>query len=198
MGKESRIKSQKTTDGSTRYQYSNGDRKLYDRDAPPQGADELVWHLALYFEQRAEKYGWVVQARPILYTELYHRVSNDADLSVLLSVGSNYAYCGIPVVEVIEAMIDNYYSNYSSNSSPSINDFCNKVTFDYYKDYVTEIIQRNNLITTGTRNAQVERPVQPPRRTEEESEEAKIKFGRRDLTDEDYKRKFSQWREEHK
>jgi hypothetical protein len=84
VGKESKLKNSYKA-GETRQSYSNGDRKLYDRDACPAGTDEYIWQLALYFEQKMEEFGVTGDSkRPIVYTEIYHKVSSDSDLTNLL------------------------------------------------------------------------------------------------------------------
>lgn len=88
MGKESKLRSSYKP-GETRQSYANGDRKFYDRDACPAGMDEYVWQLTLYFEQKLEAFGIQGDAkRPIVYTEIYHKISSDPDLTKLLDPGT--------------------------------------------------------------------------------------------------------------
>src|SRR5579862_7490782 len=81
MGKESRLRNPKP---QSRYEYTNGDKKFYDRDAPQSGTDSDVWDLTLYFEQQVEANGFKSPGRPVVYTELYHRISKDENLAQLL------------------------------------------------------------------------------------------------------------------
>jgi hypothetical protein len=84
MGKESKLRNNYKP-GETRREYSNGDRKFYDRDACPAGMDEYVWQLTLYFEHKLEEFGVTGDSkRPIVYTEIYHKISSDQDLTSLL------------------------------------------------------------------------------------------------------------------
>lgn len=150
MGKVSKLKT-----SGTRYEYQNGDRKLYDPNAVPKGCDEDVWSLALYFEQRAEEQGWSVEGRPIIYTVLYGRI--EKNFPELLDkphepvVHSSFVGEGGTPYTIIETMIDNYYSNYISNKPPSINDFCSVEYFDNLKDYT--II--NNILKNSLKNSTV-------------------------------------------
>lgn len=145
MGKESKLR--KSHDGSTRTSYSNGSRKLYDPDKCPDGCDEDVWSLSLYFEQLAERHGWAVEPRPILYTVLYGRIQKDNDLATVLDtdhravvsfhdMGEGETPYDIHAYDILVTMIGTYYLTYSSNRSPSINDFTRIDTFNNLKSFV--------------------------------------------------------------
>lgn len=198
MGKQSKLRNPQP-DG-TRHAYTNGDRKLIDKDKGPAGVDEHVWSLALYFEQLAEENGYNTPGRPVLYTELYHRVSKDADLSGLLDVSSNSACCGIAgttALDILEDMIQLYwdreYINISKDSKYSVSDFCSLTVFDYHKHYVVDTKKRQILLTTGSRVTQQEREIKPSRKTEEERETAIIK--QKKYSEEELSGKFRKFKE---
>lgn len=197
MGKPSKLRQAQQGNGSgTRYAYTNGDRKLYDRDKKPDGLDDDVWSLTLYFDQMAEEHGCSTPGRHIVYTELYHRVSKDPDLSPVLSEGSNSACCGIAgidILEVIEQMILLYWTTIAAVNDSYINKFCSNEIFSYLKTTVIEGKKRQLLLTTGSRVTQNEREVKPSRRTEEEKEIAIIKH--RKYSEEELADKFRRFRE---
>lgn len=190
MGKESKLRRGvvSTQDGGTRYEYTNGQKKLYDKDKMPDGLDSDIWSLVLYFEQLAEENGYKTPGRPVVYTELYHRVSKDKDFSGILpesldkpvpdSVYSrSRGTCGI--YSILEDMITHYwdtmYTNTGNDSKQCINDFCSTTVFNYIKQFIIDSNNRRELLTTGIRKPQVDREIRPSRRTEEEKEVAAIK-----------------------
>lgn len=200
MGRESRLKNAKS---ESRYEHSNGDRKLYDREKPPDGTDPDVWDLALYFEQLQEENGYLTDGRPVIYTELYHRISKDPDLSQLLrSDTSLTARTRVTViydtdesiVSFIKEMIDNY-AVMITDSYVSINTFTSKIIFDYLKKYTSDTKKREQLITTGIRKPQPEREKKPSRKTEEEKETYRIIT--RTYTEDEIQEKFARWKKEH-
>ena len=159
MGVESKLKTRET---STRYTYSNGDRKFYDKNACPDGCDSDVWDLTLRFRQGAERHGWTVEDRPIVYTELYDRIFSDKDLTTLLRPGTigttgNGGRGGTTTVNnddsliILEEMIDYYYHNYSSNRKPSVNDFCSIETFMMLKTIIMNKRKLHVLYSTAVK-----------------------------------------------
>lgn len=122
----------------TRYEYSNGSRKLYDRRKPPEGCDVTIWHLALFFEDTAESYGESVVGLPILYTELSHRIyTSGIDL--------------IPEwIDIVEHMIEIFWAT-EQDTEYAINEFCKIDKFDYYKDSVLSSLERSKLVDSATR-----------------------------------------------
>jgi hypothetical protein len=221
MGKPSKIKSP-FKDTGTRFSYPNGDRKLYERDKKPDGLDSDVWDLVLYFGQLAETYGYPDPARPVLYTELYHRIMQDKDFSGILASGldkpgmsvlptGTTLTCGIDctllgytsvdnfIVYILLTMIELYWTtNNNYDYDYSINDFCSITTFNYLKDYVIDTIKRNILISTGIRIVEEDRPVKSSRKTVEEKEIASIKLRKHgQYTEEELKEKFRDFRDQH-
>lgn len=190
MGKESKLRSGFKS-GETRHQYTNGDRKFYDSDQAPAGADEYVWSLALYFEQRLEPFGGK-SITPVTYTRLYERVSKDPDLTKLLDSGSLYTKGegGKPLVTsgtkvhskkdlitlsnkylLVEYMIDKYFDYYDSNSIPSIEYFTSYTYFNYLKDIVIEEEYLKLLKISGTKVPVITTGTpQPDKRTKEDQE----------------------------
>jgi hypothetical protein len=150
MGKESKLRN-RYEPGENRQQYSNGDRKLYEKNACPPGCDEEVWHLALYFTELAEEHKWSVEGMPIVYTELYHRISKDQDLTAIVNPvilgGAGRNTTDTTGTKVVEDMIIYYYSNYYSNRAPSINDFCSYSNFNNIKSIVTKSYIIENYLT---------------------------------------------------
>jgi hypothetical protein len=196
MGKESKLRNPKPEE--SRYNYSNGTRKLYDRDKMPEGLDSDIWSLAVYFDELAEKDGYTTPGRHIIYTELFSRISKDEDLSKILSqvldtpqedvvdarARVTTGICGIEYtgtteelcILLLQKMIYNYWNiSNDFDYSHSINNFCNTVVFSYLKTYTVDTYKRELLLKTGVRSPQPEREIKPSRRTEEEKEIAAIK-----------------------
>jgi hypothetical protein len=200
VGKESRLRNPKPV---SRTEYANGDRKLYDRDAMPSGTDSDIWDLALYFEQAQEKEGLDTDGRPIIYTELYHRVSKDPDLTQLLRTDTSLTARprvtdGIygtddKIVAFIKSMIDTYFL---LNTSDYINvhEFTSKSKFEYIKKYLEETYKREQLITTGIRIRQQDTEVKPSRRSEEEKETFQIMH--RPRSEEESRSRIASWKKE--
>jgi hypothetical protein len=205
MGKQSKLRPASDASGAmgmrnhvngSRYSYGNGDRKLYDRDKKPEGLDDDIWSLTLYFDQVAEENGCSTPGRHIVYTELYHRVSKDPDLSPVLDVSSNSAYCGIAgvgILEVLEQMILLYWTDIAVVNDSYINKFCSTEIFTYLKNTVVEDKKRQLLLADGIRKSQVEREIRPSRKTEEEKEIAVIKHKK--YSEEELADKFRRFRE---
>lgn len=166
MGKESRLKK---APGETRFSYTNGTRKLSDRNAAPSGTDEDVWSLALYFEQLSEESGFSGARPPVLYTELYHRLSRDSSLKVILDkdpqavLYSTTSGKGVGGLTIVQDMMEYYFSNYSSNSKPSIDDFCSYETFSSIKAAIVSKYHMQLLTMHGSRTDIPEEPLQPAR-----------------------------------
>lgn len=196
MGKESKLR-HKYQPGENRQQYPNGDRKLYDRNACPSGCDEEVWHLALYFSELAELNEWPVEGMPVVYTELYHRVARDPDLTSIVSPailgGAGRSTTHTTGTEVVEEMIEYYYNNYYSNKQPSINDFCNYNNFSSIKKTILKKHYIDYISTTGTRKLVKEYPIIANRRTEEEQEVLNITL--RNYTQGELNEKLKKFRE---
>jgi len=131
-------KEKKAAPKETRYEYSNGSRKLYDRRKPPDGCDTTIWHLALFFEDTAESYGESTVGLPILYTELSHRIYTSG-------IESTDDW-----IDVVEHMIEVFWAT-ESDTEYAINEFCKIDKFDYYKDYVLQSLARSKLVDTATR-----------------------------------------------
>lgn len=180
LGKESKLRHPEPDNG-TRYSYPNGDRKYYDRDACPSGFDEHVWHLVLYFEQLSEEAGFKIPGRPVVYTELYHRIQDDPDLNHLIDDSlARTRVNNIYNISLIEDMITTYVND-TDNFKVTINDFCSKLIFSYYKSYIHDSRERELLLSKGSRVKETEIPVGSSRRTEEEKEIARIKLGNRTM-----------------
>lgn len=122
----------------TRYEYSNGSRKLYDRRKPPDGCDVTIWHLALFFEDTAESYGESTTGLPILYTELSHRIYTSGIESIP------------DWIDIAEHMIEMFWAT-ERDTEYAINEFCKVDKFDYYKNSVLSSLKRSQLIETATR-----------------------------------------------
>lgn len=205
MGRESRLKNAKP---ESRYEYRNGQRKIFNRDSMPQGLDSDVWDLVLYFEQLAEENQVATPGRPVMYSELYYRISKDPELSQLLpsdtsltarTRGTTDIDSTDDTLDTLRRMIDmywdSYYYNDSNNQQQPINDFISVVVFNYLKKYVVDTKKRNNLITTGIRKPQPEREKKPSRKTEEEKETYRIVT--KTYTEDEIKEKFARWKKEH-
>lgn len=156
MGKPSRLREQALLEDQkareTRYTYADGTRKLYDRDKMPDGLDEDIWDLTLYFEQVAECYGQSVAGRPIVYTELSHRIRES---------GIRATY--VEWITIVKAMIKEYWDS-ETDTVYAINDFCNIDRFDFYMSWVLDNMKRIKLVATGTRVVQQDREVKEPKR----------------------------------
>jgi hypothetical protein len=218
MGKESKLRSGYKP-GETRQQYTNGDRKFYDRDAPIAGTDENVWHLMLWFEELLEGYGGSLK-RPIAYTELYHRVSSDPDLTSVLERGtihtSSKGEGGRPLVTsgkkvhskqelvsvvdkvvLLEYMMYNYFNNYSSNTLPSIDNFCSYNIFSSLKEEVLSTAY-TKLLSTSSNKIPVMTGIPQPDRRDKKTQEVLDITVNRVYTEQDIQEAFTRFREGHK
>lgn len=156
MGKESKLKSATTS----RYINGNGTRKLFELNSMPDGCDEDVWSLALYFCEQAESRGWSAQSPVVVYTVLFDRLSKDQSLKVILDknpprvvLSSIDGGGGVSPHTIVEYMIEAYYSSYSSNRLPSINDFCSIEAFNSYKQLIAIRLQLEYIKTNYTRES---------------------------------------------
>lgn len=178
MGKPSRIRQAEPAEFHSRYQEADGFRKLYDRDKVPDGCDADVWHLALYFEQKAEEAGITVAGRPILYVELANRIRR----SNIKSFSDWF--------ELLEKMIDHFWDTLD-DASFAINTFTGIERFSYHYKQVRETDAMKSLVANGTRVAQEDHELKPSKsgaerdrvrdiitrpRTDEESFERLRKF----------------------
>lgn len=175
MGKPSKLRQPQQTEN--RWLNPDGTRKLYDRDKCPDGLDQDIWDLALYFEQVAESNGKPVIGRPILYTELSHR---------LRTYGVEQVY--VEWVDAVKNMIDMFFDDYSETS---INNFCSKETFDYIASVVEDIHERELLLSTGTRVEQPEGRIIKDRRTEEQR--AVVRVLTRHYSEDEITTKMKDW-----
>lgn len=135
MGKLSKLKSS----NGNRYEYPNGDRKVYDRTKGPDGVNEDIWQLAGYFKDKADKNRWpLAQGVPIIYSVLYERIQKDKILAtaldnlpgrVVASSSGIQGTCEVLSTHILIDMIDYYYDNYNSDKEPSIDNFCSIEVF---------------------------------------------------------------------
>jgi hypothetical protein len=199
MGKESRLRNNSV---ATRQSYSNGDRKFYDKNACPAGADEYVWSLALYFEQRLEDMGVTSDAKtPVVYTWLYEEVARDPDLTSLLDSGTLHIsdkgegvkpVTGSDIHQFLVDSIDYYFNNYSSNKEPTIYNYCSS-----FKEIKLLLLQDNYYKLLSTKGTKV--PVvttgtpQPDKRSTEVREVLDITVNRV-YTEQDMEKTFTNWR----
>jgi len=201
LGKESKLRSGYKP-GETRNGYSNGDRKFYDKDACPAGADEYVWSLALYFEQRLEKMDVVSDAKtPVTYTWLYESIQRDPDLTNLLDRDSIHIsgikgegvlpVTGSDIHQFIVDSIDYYFDNYSSNTPPTIYNYCSLL-----KDIKTILLQNNYfklLKTSGISVPVITGSPKPDRRNPGVREVLDITVNKV-YTEDDIEEAFTNWR----
>jgi hypothetical protein len=145
----------------------------------PEGLDSDIWSMVLLFEQYAEQNGFSTVGRPIMYTELYHRVAADKELSQLLrstdtSIYTGARYVGIDGIDVsplvvLEDMIHLYWTTSNNfDYNHSINNFCSIEVFNWIKDYVVATTKRELLHSTGERILLKEKQKLPSRRTDDE------------------------------
>lgn len=170
MGVKSKLR--KEGPAETRYSDVNGNRKLYDRDKPPDGVDFDVWHLAIYFEQEAETDRMPVAGRPILYTELNYRINESG---VRVKYPDTW-------IDILEQMIILFW--WDTHGNYTINHFCSADRFDYCLQWVLDKMGLEELVRTGVRVKQQEREIQAARRTPEETEAMRIitaKYTEQDL-----------------
>jgi hypothetical protein len=147
LGKPSRIRPPEPAQFHSRYQEADGFRKLYDRDKMPDGCDPDVWHLTLYFEQKAEESGVTTAARPIIYVELSNRIRRS-------NIKSHADW-----FDVLEIMIDHFWDTLD-DTSYAINTFTGIERFSYHYKQVRESHARKNLLANGTRKAQEDHEIQ--------------------------------------
>lgn len=179
MGKPSRLRPQNPP-GETRYSYSDGTRKLYDRNKMPDGLDEEIWHLTLLFEQLAENNGQSIIGRPIAYTELSHRIRS----SGIRAKHVNW-------LELIELMMMSYWEN-ERDTQYAVNDFCNVEKFTFYYEWIISEQERNVRLKFGKRVAQIPGESHPDRRSEEEVRASYIMHKK--YTEEELEDKFRRFR----
>jgi len=185
MGVESKLRSRPGRVTATPRSYDNGDKRMYVKDACPQGCDEYIWHIALYYRDTSSSFGTEDSRLPILYTEIYERVLTDPLLSAILdrSYSDSRAHvrdtAGIgdtSLVTVLEDMIDYYFNSYYSYKQPSINDFCSSTVFEECKAKVLQKYQNNFMKTHGIKVTQVLPHAKPTKRSPAQDEVARIKF----------------------
>lgn len=198
MGRESKLRNNSKPE--SKYAHSNGDRKLYDRDAMPEGLDSDIWDLTLHFEQRAENYGVLTPGRPIVYTELYNRISKDPDLSKLLRSGG-VQYAGAhtdgstddTIVSILKEMIDIFFDcGMYDYDKHMINTFTARINFDYIKRDVIDSRKIKILKETTELVSQQDREIKPSRRSEEQKVTYKIMNAPR--TEDETKEKIEHWK----
>ena len=191
MGVESKLrgKADRTRVVSAASSYDNGDRKLINRDQCPSGCDEYVWHLGMYYREQAIERGFDAERMPVVYTEIYERVLTDPLLSGMLvsadggtiprvrtRAADTQDIPGVTPVTIIEDMIDYYFSSYSSNKPPSVDNFCSTTVFEECTAVIVSKHENTYLKTHGIRTVQVLPHAKPSRRTPEEDEAARIRF----------------------
>lgn len=150
MGKPSKLRQVKEVTES-RYSDVNGKRKLYDRDKPPEGVDVDIWHLALLFDQKAEELLVTSAGRPIIYTELSHRIIQSG-----LQAHDDW-------IDLAERMITEYWDKWGGNAYP-LNEFCGPEIFDYYRQWVLDTLEREDLLIHAVKKSQ--RRVRSPARND--------------------------------
>lgn len=131
MGKPSKLKNPDAP--PSRYEYTDGSRKLYDRDAAPAGTDDEIWNLVLLFEQLADAEGFPIPGRPIVYTELKNRM--DSSYTSLSRVRDTV---NKPIIRLVEMMIRIYWTKDKNVSKYSINEFCHRNVFEYYLSFIED------------------------------------------------------------
>jgi hypothetical protein len=176
LGKPSRLRQAKPDEPAVGYR--NRTRTLYDRDKCPDGLDTDIWDCTLYFEQVAESNGFTIPGRPIVYTELSHRIHTT----------------GIPQVYVewtnaVKDMIDKFFN---SSDSGRVDDFCSKTVFEYLANAVEQEREREELLLHGTRVVQQDRTTTKSRRTDEER--ARVHVVTRHYSEEEISDKMRDWR----
>lgn len=188
MGKGSNLRSREKT-----WEPNGNGRKLYDKDAVPDGCDANVWHLSLYFAQKCEDNrvtATSTNAIPVIYETLKNRLTK-YDVGAIRAHARN-CDIGVNWVLLVEKMIDSYFDSYDYHDSNNINNFCDYNNFDYYVNYVIDTLARELLLTTGRRVVQPEGEIKPSRRTEEEKETARILQKR--YTEEELIDKMTSWK----
>lgn len=167
MGKGSKLRVNDDSPVISRWQDENGYRKLYDNEKMPDGIDPDVWHLATLFRQKAEELNFSVQGPHIVYTELVTRIGKSGVRTLTPRVRACTSdTTGRPCdwIDVIERMIDTYYSSsYFSGGYTSIDSFCSADTFDWLLQWSLDTMERELLIKTAAKVPE-ERAEAKPRR----------------------------------
>jgi hypothetical protein len=122
-----------------RQAYSNGDRKFYDKDAAPQGADFDTWSLTLLFEQLAEEDGRSLPGRIIVYTNIRSRLEKS---NFIQEDNGQWA-------EILEEMICKFWSDYVGDYP--LDDFCQPEYFNWCHQWILDTRKRKELLKSGTR-----------------------------------------------
>lgn len=148
MGKESSLR--KSSVEGNRREHANGDRKLFDKDAPPTGVNEEVWDLGILFEKELVAFGITGSARlPILYTMIYHAIHENFPgnpLTNAVSSGTHtYHSTGGPGIPGVTHIVVNSGSSYKVIAAYS--DMCIEEVVDtmsccihsYFSNYYSDI-----------------------------------------------------------
>jgi hypothetical protein len=162
----------------SRQQYSNGDRKFYDKDACPEGADFDTWSLTLLFEQLAEANKTSLPGRIIVYTHLRSRIERSNFM-----VEDNGQW-----VEILEQMIRKFWDDYIGGHP--LDDFCDIEYFDWVHQWVIDTRERKELLRTHvrvTRDTVVKKPAK------QSNEDLKIIY--KTYSDEELKVKMSKFKQ---
>jgi hypothetical protein len=214
MGVESKLKAAKPA--ANRAEYPNGDRKLYDKDACPSGCDEYVWHLALLFKEGLEGMNASGGAKlPVLYTEIYEKISSDKDLTTLLDRAtvctSSKGEGGIELITaanihkvkvkediitaidnkllIVERIITAYFNNYYSNYPPDIDNFISS-----FNDLKAAIVQKEFFRLLKIYGTKVPATTREPRELSEKEREALDIRNRKPYTDEEREELFAKFK----
>lgn len=177
MGKESRIKQLQqgekkeyiSNGNGKRKEWTSGERTFFEPDTPPEGVNTDIWHLAMYFIDKAHEMGEESSAGPpIVYSFLKKALTNLSAPAILACARVN----GIDTtrgndtwIAIVEGAIDEYY-HYDNDSS--INKLTTPSVFKYYVQRSIDTLERELLLRTGKQVVQPDRDIKPSRRTEEE------------------------------
>lgn len=180
--------------GNGRRKEWNSGRELFEQDAPPPGCNTDIWHLALYFRDKALEFDVVLQTGPvIIYGYLQKALTNLSPPDILARARTT----GIQVtngtevwISVVERVIDEYIT--ANYSAIDVVDLTTQVRFEFYLKRTIDTIAREQLIATGRVIPQEDRDVLPSRRTEEQQKAAEIR--NRKYTEEELENKLKEFK----
>lgn len=170
MGKKSTLRVEDKPQ-ETRHQYSNGDRKFYDKDKAPEGADFDTWHLTLLFEQLAEKNLTSLPGRIIIYTHLRDRIEKSNFMQE-----DNGQW-----VEILEQMIRKFWDDYTGDFP--LDSFCDVEYFNWVHQWILDTRKREKLRKTGVLVSQETPEKKPARQSAEDLEILYKRYTEEELRD---------------
>jgi hypothetical protein len=179
-GQEESRKEYVSNGNGKRKQWAGG-REFFEVDAPPAGVNTDIWHLAVFFKDKALELGVdLSNKKPIIYGILQNALTKLNPPAILARARDTTVIdttSGTTVwVDIVENAIIEFLSD--DPVSCDVSTFGSPVRFEYYIQTAIDTIVHTKLVNTGKRIPQPEREVLPSRRTEEQKKAAEIRYRR--------------------